>query len=269
MFYRIGKRVVSLAAMLVLVIGLAACGGVQPTAEPTGTVQPTRDAEAAATEAAVTPVPTMDTEPDKDTKPTEEPAEGRSETIIAVREGRVTFSSDQSFVSFLRVTFELPEAVSPQDITAVYFVTDSETPLSLRLYAGEGTVEKSDRYELTHRTVIMESLPESTETVIIGGVDVTKENYTITANVIADTRLEIKAGNGQKVSFIVDEHAAEILQGFTGNTFVLGIYDNHSEPVFTISDLYFTTDSGEYKIALDESSCSSAIGGAVTFELEP
>ena len=42
-----------------------------------------------------------------------------------------------------------PDGVSASDITSIGFSVDTKSALSLRLYAGDGSVEKSDKSELT------------------------------------------------------------------------------------------------------------------------
>lgn len=174
------------------------------------------------------------------------------------------FTTQDNYHSLMYLGIELPDDISASDITSISFNVDTKSALSLRLYGGDGSVTKSDNSELTYEEKKLQDTVTGKDNVTENGSSVTKTKHDLTVNVTKSTRIAVAAGDKQKVTFTVDDHAKKVLSSVKGYTLALGIYAHNVAPAFSVSNVQITTSSKTYNIKIDEYNVDGLENGTVT-----
>lgn len=185
--------------------------------------------------------------------------------VIVKKPSRVlNFTSKDNYHSYMYVNIVLPAGVTTTDLTSIGFDVITKKDLSIRLYAGNGSVTKSDSNELTCEEKNYKII--DTEDVIDNNTGVKKIKHTLVDNIKKSTRIAVKAGNDQKVTFKVEDHAKKVLSNYKGIVLTLGIYAHNIAPDYSIYNLQIKTASKTYDVKLDSLNIGGLDNGTVTIQ---
>lgn len=174
------------------------------------------------------------------------------------------FTTKDNYHSLMYVDIELPDAVSASDITSIGFSVNTKSALALRLYAGNDTVAKSDHSELTYEEKKILDTVAGKEEITENNTKVSKTKHDLTESIIKSSRIAVAAGDKEKVTFKVDDHAKKVLSSISGSVLTLGIYAHNTVPSYSVSSIQITTASKTYDIQLTDSNVGGLSGGSVT-----
>lgn len=175
----------------------------------------------------------------------------RLKVIVSKPSQVIHFTSKDNYHSYMYVNIDLPEGVSAADITSFGFQVGTKNPLSLRLYAGSGSVIKSDKNELTYEEKKFEYTVTNTENVTENSTTVKKTKHNLNDNIKKSTRIAVEAGDNQSVTFDVDDNAKKVLSSISGKVLTLGIYAHNIAPTYSINSFQFKTASKTYDVELN------------------
>lgn len=176
---------------------------------------------------------------------------------------KIAFSTNNNYRSYLYIDVSLPEGVAPSDITGINFLIDTAEELSIRLYAGEGAISKSEDNELTWENRELKTTVEAVEKVTLEEAQVEKTTHILTDEILSTTRIHVTEGERQQVKYITDDRGKAIFTNMNGNTLTFLVYAHNIAPSFFLHGLQISTADGVHEISLMEENIGGLEGGSV------
>lgn len=182
----------------------------------------------------------------------------------AVRIGtKAVVTTEDNFRSYVTISIPLPSGVKKSDITGFRMGVDSDTDLSLRLYAGS---QKQTEKELTSRSTSIQDEVTGTSSVNVDGKIIPKTSHRLSIQESQSSWGKVKAGQLRLVKIPVDERARTLLSDSTEESLTVCLYAHNCRPQYGFYTFQIEAGGQLHTIQLGTDNVKAAAGASVSFE---